>query len=147
MTEKTENKNLICPYCHNEARLTTGSEIYGPKFSDKVFWVCNRYPDCDSYVGCHPKTKRPLGNLANEELRTLRNQAHSLFDKLWQAKLARDRHQDGSKYTKGEARAAGYRWLAEKLGIKGQECHIGEMDVERCRQVIELCKPHFKQQG
>jgi hypothetical protein len=38
-----------------------------------------------------------------------------------------------------EARKAGYKWLAEKLGIAGKDCHIGEMDAATARRVVAIC--------
>ena len=52
--------------------------------------------------------------------------AHSAFDPLW-------------KLGRMERRAA-YAWLAEQLGIRFQACHIGKFDVDRCKQVIEICR-------
>ena len=47
---------------------------------EKYFYVCI---PCDARVGCHPKTKKPLGSLAKKHLRDLRVQAHAAFDAIW----------------------------------------------------------------
>lgn len=115
---------IKCPYCGKSARLTTGREIY-PHREDlysKNFYICS---PCKAYVGCHPTNKRPLGRLANAELRALRIEAHSYFDPIWK---------DG-KMTRTEA----YNWLANKLGIRLDMCHIGMFEIARCRKVIEAC--------
>jgi hypothetical protein len=123
---------LLCPYCGNVARLTAGEEIY-PHRADlhsRHFWACM---PCCAWVGCHPGTKRPLGRLANAELRRLKQAAHAAFDPLWQRKIVRDR------CSKGEARTAGYLWLAKRMGIHPDNCHIGQFDEARCKAVIEIC--------
>jgi hypothetical protein len=37
-------------------------------------------------------------------------------------------------------RGEAYAWLAEKLGIPVQRCHIGEFDATRCREVVRICE-------
>lgn len=124
----------VCPYCSKPAELKDGHYLYGgrlPHLAHKLAWVCI---PCDAWVGCHDGTKTPLGTLANSELRRARSAAHAVFDPLWQAKITRD------GCSKAVARKAGYVWLAEKLGIPVDHCHIGMMDVTSCRRVVEICK-------
>lgn len=66
---------VTCPYCILKAELVRGYKIYPriPGLHNKWYYSC---PNCDAYVGCHPKTKRPLGTPANAELRTLRSEVH-----------------------------------------------------------------------
>src|SRR5690606_10835289 len=72
------------------------------------------------------------------ELRKAKQAAHSAFDRLWRAKM----HREGLR--KKDARGAGYRWLAEQLGIDPKLCHIGWMDVATCRRVVEICRPYLR---
>lgn len=122
-----------CPYCQSSVRLIITSEElyrgrdYGPA------WVCSRWPACDAYVGCHPRTTAPLGRLANRELRAAKKEAHAAFDRLWKGKMKRD------DCTQLEARNAGYEWLCKQLGINRDQCHIGMMDMELCQQVAQIC--------
>lgn len=37
------------------------------------------------------------------------------------------------------ARGAGYKWLAEKLGVDPKDCHIGNMDAATARRVVAIC--------
>ena len=90
---------------------------------DKLFYQC---PPCDAYVGCHPGTDRPLGRLANAELRHAKSAAHAAFDPLWS---------HGARNRK-----SAYVWLAQQLGIAVDQCHIGYFDLEQCRRVVALCK-------
>lgn len=60
--------------------------------------------------------------------------AHAAFDPLWQAKIRRD------GCSKSQARKAGYRWLSEQLGIPFEKTHIGYMNLDECRRVVEVCE-------
>jgi hypothetical protein len=113
----------ICPYCNNEAQLVSGDVIYPhrPDLRSKAFYLCRQ---CGAYVGCHPGSVRPLGRLANAELRSAKIAAHEAFDPL---------------LLNHESRSAAYRWLAQQLGINRADCHIGMFDVNQCRRVVEIC--------
>lgn len=128
----------ICPYCGCTAVLSDSAMLYGGRSFGQV-WVCLGWPVCDAYVGCHKGTDTPLGRLADEELRTLKKQAHAVFDPIWQARYRRKRQVD-PKYKKGMARGGRYKRLAELMGIPREECHIGMFDAERCRLAIEICR-------
>lgn len=117
-----------CPYCKGKAVLVDSSFLYGGKSYGNV-WMCH---PCDAYVGTHPNGK-PLGRLANKELRELRKKAHAYFDRLWKAKMRRD------KCSRSAARKAGYKWLAEQLDMPVEKCHIAMFGIRRCKKVIEVC--------
>jgi len=117
--------DLTCPYCGKPAKCVDSIVIY-KKRSYGFAWVCGDYPKCDAYVGCHPKSKNPLGRLANFELRRRKNAAHAAFDPIWK-KGKMNRHQ-------------AYGWLAEKLGIKREDCHIGMFNVDMCDSVVKVCE-------
>jgi hypothetical protein len=85
-------------------------------------------------VGCHPGTTRALGRLANADLRAAKQAAHAAFDPLWRRKMERE------QISRSKARGAGYRWLADQLGIECKRCHIGMMSADECRRVVEVCK-------
>lgn len=112
-----------CPYCGKPAALKNSRVIYKRDYG--MVWICPDYPACDAYVGCHKGTNKPLGRLANAELREAKKEAHAAFDPLWQ---------DGAM-----KRTAAYIWLAEQLGIERQACHVGMFDVAECRRVVEIC--------
>lgn len=122
-----------CPYCGGQAMLVNGSYIY-PRRADlhnKQFWNCD---PCKAYVGCHEKRyshyfakgTMPLGRLANAELRSAKSAAHALFDPMWRK----------GNMTRGEA----YAWLADKMGLPMEECHIGMFDVDKCKQVFAIVR-------
>ena len=81
--------NIKCPYCGSRALLRPASVVYGPRAADPAapYYVCARYPACDSYVAAHRDTRLPMGTLANGELRRKRIDAHRAFDRLWKSGL------------------------------------------------------------
>ena len=122
---------VTCPYCRSPAQLVGGDTVYPhlPYLSAKKFWHCARDA---AWVGCHEGTERPFGTLANAELRTARMAAHAAFDPIWQSGEVR--------------RVAAYWWLALKLRIDIQGCHIGQFDLETCQHVIKICKDYNYEQ-
>lgn len=120
---------VVCPYCNNEAELVGGDVIYPsrPDLHATRFYLC---APCGAYVGCHAGTIRPLGRLANAELRRAKIAAHAAFDPLWKP-------QNGYRRM---TRSAAYRWLTAQLKINREECHIGMFDVNTCRKVVQVCK-------
>lgn len=120
-------KAPICNYCNNATKLTTGDKIYPhrPDLYMLKFYICE---PCNAYVGCHKGGDgiRPLGRVANTELRKAKSKAHAAFDPIWKSGLMK--------------RGAAYAALAKSLGIYQDQCHIGMFDVEQCEHVVEWCK-------
>jgi NAD-dependent aldehyde dehydrogenases len=116
---------MDCPYCNRPVYLVNGKMMYPhrPDLYEKKFYLCI---PCNAYVGCHPGTTEPLGRLANAELRAAKIAAHAAFDPLWRT-------------VGNRKRSEAYRWLADKLGIRWKDCHIGMFDVETCKRVVEIC--------
>ena len=109
---------MNCPYCDKPAMWVDNNQIYGRNYgkSYKV-WLCK---SCNAYVGCHNNTKRPLGTMANEELRKMRIQAHVYIDDYWQKGL--------------HTRKKVYQLLKEHFG---KEIHIGSADIKLCQEICE----------
>lgn len=138
----------VCPYCRSTAVLTDSARIYNGRSYGPV-WVCAQYPECDAYVGCHPGTNEPLGRLANRTLRDAKQRAHACFDPLWvqaprmypapQTNTPKQRRK-AHKRIRQAARTRAYAWLAERLGLEKEQCHIGMFSVEQCDQVVAVCK-------
>jgi len=140
----------VCPYCNTNAVLLDPTpaeagdlaaypykKYYGP------LWVCSHYPTCNAYVGCHPGTTMALGRLADKELRLLKSQVHAVFDPLWMYEHAiRKRRYRRRGNMKNIIRNKWYEWLAGKLGIPVEQCHIGMFDNDTCQRAIEICKNH-----
>ena len=136
---KALHLQVHCPYCGKPAVMVSGVRIYPhrPDLFEKKFWLCEK---CDAYVGCHPRNlnhgqdgTRPLGRLADKELRRLKWKAHSLFDPLWQ------------ELGYFPNRKAAYQWLSNQLGIYVNKCHIGFFDKQRCEAVIDHCTSYVEE--
>lgn len=120
---------VTCPYCTQPAQLVGGKEIYPhrPDLFSKKFWQCK---PCEAYVGCHDAGNgqgdgtKPKGTPANAQTRQARKNAHAVFDPMWNGRRMRRRD--------------AYAWLAHGLGIKYEDCHIGEFDTAMCQRVIEV---------
>ena len=121
---------VLCDYCGGAAKLVGGEVIYPhrPDLAELKFWHC---APCRAYVGCHRKNKKhgqdgmqPLGRLANAELRRAKSRVHAAFDPLWKDK----------NMTRREA----YVWLAGRLNIPVDDCHIGMFDVRTCDRAVSV---------
>jgi hypothetical protein len=111
----------LCPYCQGPAKLTTGQELYRHRqdLRKALFWNCRA---CRAYVGCHRGTTKPLGTLANLELRKARGRAHEAFDPIWK----------GGAMSRTQA----YEWLSKRLDLPS--CHIAQMDLSQCELVVRV---------
>lgn len=112
-----------CPYCGCPATLVPSRELYPtrPDLQGRLYWRCDR---CDAHVGCHKGGCEPMGPLADRKLRQARIAAHQAFDHLWKSG--------------GISRSQAYGNLSVLLKIPPEACHIGQFDLERCREVLRL---------
>ena len=88
MKHKKKRKGVVnyaprCPYCGSTTVYRSATGIYKSNPNDVMLYVCTNYPNCDAYVQTQKGTAIPLGEMANGELRALRNQAHRYFNKLY----------------------------------------------------------------
>lgn len=127
-----KKKSLVtCAYCTGPATFhATSNHLYSRDYGP--VWHCD---PCKAWVGCHPDGK-PLGRLADAELRSAKMVAHNMFEPLIAAKMRRD------GCSKSEARNAGYAWLAQQLGIDRRICHIGMFDEAMCKRVEMVCSSY-----
>ena len=123
-------KNIVKCHCGARAMLRPASVIHGKKAKEKYLYICSRYPACDSYVGVHQKTLKPLGTLADKELRAKRIQAHQIFNRLWESGLMK----------KWQA----YKWMEAKFGLNSEQAHIGKFSEYMCDELIALCVKSFQ---
>lgn len=130
--------NVTCPYCENTATLVWSTEIYGPGHDYGWMYACK---PCEAWVGCHPGTQKPLGRLANAELRQWKMNAHEAFDPLWKRDRGVNpkRHRKLMKRGVKMHRSEAYSWLARQMGLHLHETHIGMFDVEQCKRVVTIC--------
>ena len=96
-------RKVYCDYCGREAEFVDSKIIYGKSYG-KIYLCRN----CMAYVGVHKGTDKPLGRLANAELRNWKKAAHAAFDPLW--KYGRFRGH----------RNAAYGWVPPEMGGAGQ---------------------------
>lgn len=120
-----------CPYCGEATEIVNSERVYNRDFGDLL--ICTRYPECDSYVGCHDNSGKPKGTIANRALRKLRQQCHAKFDPLW--------HPLPGEFRK-QARVKLYRWLSEGFAIPQESSHIAMLDDKQCRQLLHLLDTH-----
>ncbi len=79
---------------------------------------------CDAYVGTHKNSGKPLGTLANQELRLWRRKAHAAFDPLWKSGKM--------------GRPAAYRKMRDLMSISADEAHISRFNVDQCQRLVLL---------
>lgn len=111
---------MKCPECGSEAKLVESTVVYKKDYG--WLWVCENYPRCNTYCGCHNGTKKPLGMMAGPELRIVRMKVHKRLDRLWK--------------TGQMSRQEAYRWLADEMAIEISKCHVGMFDYEQCNLAL-----------
>ena len=118
--------NIKCGHCDRPAKLVGAEKIYPRRkdFFGRWYWQCE---PCDAYVGCHQGTTKPLGRLANAELRKARQQVHRVLDPLWKSGTMK--------------RAEAYALLAKRLSIAKQNCHVGMFDLHTCKAALNVLQP------
>jgi hypothetical protein len=130
-----KEETVICPYCGGKAVFTTSKRVYGGRDYGMIY-LCE---PCWAYCGVHEGTAKPLGRLADVELRDWKKKAHAAFDPIWQARIGTKSSTSGRVMKKAHARGSTYKRLAALLGIEGKDCHIGMFDVDRCKAVVDIC--------
>ncbi len=120
---KRRKNEMRCPYCGSTVIYRSAEGIYRENSSGVMLYVCARYPKCDAYVRVHAGTKKPVGTMANRELRELRNKAHRTFDQI---------HKSGIM-TREEA----YMWLSNMLSLPLSQTHIGNFGEYYCEVVLK----------
>lgn len=115
---------IYCDYCGHRAELVDDAVIYGRSYGHTAYLCRN----CGAYVGCHGRSDKPLGRLANAQLCRWKMAAHAAFDPLWKRGPFRGR------------RRAAYAWLAEKMALPVEKTHIGMFDERQRQQVIEIIR-------
>lgn len=103
---------VVCPYCNKPAKWCDNKEVYGKRYGKS--YMCYYCKDCGAWVGCHQNTRKPLGTMANRELRIWRMKAHSALDPLWKS----------GEMTRHKA----YKLIDNK--------HIGESNIDGCKEII-----------
>lgn len=120
-------KTVICDYCGKPTEYVDSSVVYHGRSYGMIYY-CKA---CEAWVGVHRGSDKPMGRLANFELRVEKRKAHAVFDQIWRHKHMR--------------RESAYAWLAEQLGLPRQETHIGMFDVDQCKRVVEICRKKLEE--
>ena len=113
---------VYCDYCMSPAEYVDSKEVYGKSYG--MIYLCRK---CDAYVGVYKGTDKPLGRLANAELRKWKQVAHAAFDPLWKCGPFKNRK-------------SAYDWLSKQMCLPVSKTHIGMFDVRECKKVIMLSK-------
>jgi hypothetical protein len=116
---------FACIECGKNPRMVRGDAIY-PHRND-LHWMCFWLCECGAYVGSHEQTNEPLGSPAGPATRTARSQAHAAFDPIWRERRLMTREK-------------AYRWLAEKMGMDRDLCHIAQMSEVQAKQVVSIVR-------
>ena len=107
--------------------LRPAEYVYGKRNlnPDNYLYVCSGYPFCDSYIGVHKKSMRPMGTLANGDLRHKRIEAHRALNKVVQTGIM--------------TKHGVYIWLQNRLCLREKDMHIGMFSEYRCEETIRDC--------
>lgn len=125
-----EPEPLTCPECGATMVLRTTTKFQDANGQPRKFWGCSRFPACRASHGAHADGT-PLGIPADAETKAARMAAHEAFDlATWRSGRM--------------GRNAAYRWLANRLGLTREECHIGRFDKVQCGRVIELAEAYLR---
>jgi hypothetical protein len=127
---------IPCTQCDGKAWLTPASEVYGRAMGREYVYWCK---PCDTRVGCHKGTTRPLGTPANAELRRERERTHKYLDPIWKGDLEQRRQVDPA-YKEAKARTKFYQRLATAMQLNEDDCHIAKFDLAQCKRAIELAQ-------
>lgn len=87
-------------------------------------WRCA----CGAYVGCHRGGTEPLGRPAGPELRRARQMLHRRMDPIWTEAYQEVKSGKVRRGLVKLARKRLYTFLAERMGLSEDECHIGNLD-------------------
>lgn len=117
-----------CLFCRSKVSLIDSARVFGCSYG--FIYLCNAYPQCDARVSCYPGTIKPLGTLADKELRRWRRLAHQKFDPLWNMGIF-------------PCRNAAYIWLSKVMRLPLERTHIAMFNIRQCQRAI-TCIEAFK---
>ena len=132
--KRTPQMGIRCPYCGRPVQFHPASYVYGENNlnPESYLYVCNGYPEqCDAYVGAQKVSLKPMGTLANGELRHKRIEAHRALDRIWKEGYM--------------TRRSAYIWLQYRLGLREKDMHIALFSDYYCDETIRECKAYIEQ--
>lgn len=116
---------MNCPACGAEMLLRTTSRFSYRDGSPRKFYGCSNYPRCKTTVGAH-QNGEPMGFPGDAETKGLRIAAHS-----WLKRVIME-----NNWKRNDA----YSWLAARMGLDIEGCHIAMFDKDRCLRAIDVCR-------
>lgn len=112
-----------CPFCDGVMLLVDSAEVYGRSYGN--MYRCSKFPECDTYVGCHKGGTTALGTPANRALRTARMEAHHRFDPVWRGR---------------NNRKEAYGRMEDVLDVPPERAHIAMLTQEECYRLCRAVK-------
>ncbi len=122
-------KHWRCPFCNSRVSLIDSAKIFGCNY--RFIYLCDSYSNCDARVGCHPGSIKPLGTLADKQLRRWRSLVHRKFDPLWQSGVF-------------SSRQIAYKWLSKAMKLPLERTHVAMFDIRQCQKAIALVEGFIK---
>lgn len=114
-----------CDFCDSPVNLRENKEVYGKNFGQWPWiYLCSN-DNCKAFISCIKGTYKPVGTLANHELRELRKQIS-----LWLRQLVEE-----GPFTEIGAKD----WCAAWIGVKLDEFKIAKLSVKQCQTIIYRC--------
>lgn len=115
--------NIFCCECRRDmnCNLIKGNVAYPHRENlfSLNFYQC---PVCKNFVGVHKGTYRPLGVIANSEIKNARRHIHNLLDPIWKTgKIGRKKC---------------YKLISEELGYEYHTANLKTID--ECRTVYRI---------
>lgn len=119
------NEIPICPKCGSRMELRETQKYTYSDGTFRKFWGCCRWPKCNGTHGATPEGT-PLGTPADDITKRWRIEAHKALERYMRLPGGHRMH-----------RSVAYKDLSKKTGIEPRKCHIGMMDIEQCKLIIE----------
>jgi ssDNA-binding Zn-finger/Zn-ribbon topoisomerase 1 len=119
IAQEVKEHDLDCPEC--------GSKLKLHKWNDRFYYRCQNYPDCKVTHGAF-KDGKPQGVPGDLETIALRKAAHNKIKEMIE-----------NESNPKEAQQKYYNWLARKLNVPRNLCHMALFDKETLRRVIGMC--------
>lgn len=117
---------IKCNLCGGNVEYIPNSMIYGKSYGSG--W-CYRCSQCKAFVGTHKTNPlKPLGVLADKEMRILRMKCHKILDSTWKTPNERTKAYDD---------------LAVRLGYEKGDCHFSWMSKEELKTALAVLEEEY----
>ena len=134
---------IPCPDCNGMLRLEPMPPNWDNSGHRPWIYLCDQRHEtrCRGKLTAHPDGS-PAGKPVTQAVRTARRQCHAVFDPLWQHAwhLYEIKERNATERARAvrriqrSARLRAYAYMAERLGMAEEDCHIGHItDVETLR--------------